>query len=244
MEAVGLAVQDRVEADLVITGEGSLDAQSLHGKTPAGVLRACELAAVPAVIVCGRAEIAPRRRARWSRWSSASVPTRRSRTPAPRWTLVAEELAGRADGARGGSATMSGAIDRFTEAARVLGLTPDVRRFPEGTKTAADAAAAIGCDVGQIVKSLVFMADDRPVWPSLSGANRVDEAEAGATVAAHEPSAGPRPRRRGRRPGSRWAARRRSAIRSALTAFVRSATCSRYGRDLGRGRNAGLGVPA
>jgi Cys-tRNA(Pro) deacylase len=71
---------------------------------------------------------------------------------------------------------MSKAIDRFMEAARVQDLHPQVRRFPEGTKTAADAASAIGCDVAQIVKSLVFMADDRPVLALTSGANRVDTA--------------------------------------------------------------------
>ena len=58
---------------------------------------------------------------------------------------------------------MSGALDRFTEAARALGLHPEPRRFPEGTKTADDAARAVGCDVGQIVKSLVFAADGAPV---------------------------------------------------------------------------------
>ena len=79
---------------------------------------------------------------------------------------------------------MSGAIDRFTEAARVEGLEPDVRRFPEGTKTAQDAARAIGCDVGQIVKSLVFMADDRPVMAFTSGANRVDEGKLASLVGA------------------------------------------------------------
>ncbi len=58
MDAVGLA--ERIaRADLVITGEGSLDEQSLRGKTPAGVLQACTLAGVPAVIVCGRATIEP-----------------------------------------------------------------------------------------------------------------------------------------------------------------------------------------
>src|SRR5215204_3288034 len=67
-----------------------------------------------------------------------------------------------------------GAIERFTEAARALGIEPAIRRFPEGTKTAEDAARAIGCDVAQIVKSLVFMADDRPVIAFTSGANRVD----------------------------------------------------------------------
>ncbi len=56
MDAVGLT-QRIVQADLVITGEGSFDAQSLHGKTPAGVLDACALARVPAVVVCGRADI-------------------------------------------------------------------------------------------------------------------------------------------------------------------------------------------
>jgi prolyl-tRNA editing enzyme YbaK/EbsC (Cys-tRNA(Pro) deacylase) len=70
---------------------------------------------------------------------------------------------------------VSGALDRFTEAARALGLQPEVRRFPEGTKTAVDAANAIGCDVGQIVKSLVFKAGDEPVLALTSGANRVDE---------------------------------------------------------------------
>jgi prolyl-tRNA editing enzyme YbaK/EbsC (Cys-tRNA(Pro) deacylase) len=71
---------------------------------------------------------------------------------------------------------VSGALDRFREAARTLGVHPDVRRFPEGTKTALDAAHAIGCEVGQIVKSLVFMADDAPVLALTSGANRVDVA--------------------------------------------------------------------
>lgn len=56
MDAVGL-VERITAADLVITGEGSLDEQSLHGKTPAGVLTACRLAEVPAAIVCGRATI-------------------------------------------------------------------------------------------------------------------------------------------------------------------------------------------
>jgi hypothetical protein len=79
---------------------------------------------------------------------------------------------------------VSGAIDRFLEAARVQGIQPDVHRFPEGTKTAADAARAIGCEVGQIVKSLVFIADDRPVMAFTSGANRVDEAKLAAVVGA------------------------------------------------------------
>jgi len=51
---------------------------------------------------------------------------------------------------------------------------PGAREFPEGTRTAQDAAAAIGCEVGQIVKSLVFVRDDEPVLVLCSGANTVD----------------------------------------------------------------------
>jgi prolyl-tRNA editing enzyme YbaK/EbsC (Cys-tRNA(Pro) deacylase) len=65
-------------------------------------------------------------------------------------------------------------VDRVTAAAREAGLEIGVRRFPEGTRTAEDAARAIGCSVAQIVKSLVFMADGEPVLALVSGANRVD----------------------------------------------------------------------
>jgi Cys-tRNA(Pro) deacylase len=82
---------------------------------------------------------------------------------------------------------MSRALDRFTEAARALGLRPEARRFPEGTKTAEDAARAIGCDVGQIVKSLVFMSDGRtPVLALTSGSNRVDTSKLAAAAGASE----------------------------------------------------------
>jgi len=66
-------------------------------------------------------------------------------------------------------------VERVIAAAREAGLDIEVERFPEGTRTAADAARAVGCDVAQIVKSLVFMADDRPVLALVSGANRLDE---------------------------------------------------------------------
>ena len=65
---------------------------------------------------------------------------------------------------------------RVGEAARAAGLAIEVREFPEGTRTAEDAARAIGVSVGQIVKSLVFMADGRPVLCLVSGLNRVDGA--------------------------------------------------------------------
>lgn len=57
------------------------------------------------------------------------------------------------------------------------GLGFEVKVFPAGTRTAADAAAAIGCSVAQIAKSLIFRAktSNRPVLVIASGVNRVDE---------------------------------------------------------------------
>ena len=130
---------------------------------------------------------------------------------------------------------MSGAIDRFLEAARVEGLEPDVRRFPEGTKTADDAARAIGCDVGQIVKSLVFMADDRPVMAFTSGANRVDEAKLAEIVGAGERPAG---HAGGGADRDRVRGGRHAAVRAPRAAHVRGGSRpARVGRDLGRGRH-------
>ncbi|HEX7195748.1 MAG TPA: YbaK/EbsC family protein [Candidatus Limnocylindria bacterium] len=65
-------------------------------------------------------------------------------------------------------------VERVIAAARAAGLDISVERFPEGTRTAADAARAVGCEVAQIVKSLVFMVSDAPVVALVSGANRVD----------------------------------------------------------------------
>ncbi|HEY8865093.1 MAG TPA: YbaK/EbsC family protein [Candidatus Dormibacteraeota bacterium] len=58
-------------------------------------------------------------------------------------------------------------------AGRDTGLA--VKEFPAGTRTAVDAARAVGCEVGQIVKSLVFVAAGKPVVALVSGANRLDE---------------------------------------------------------------------
>jgi prolyl-tRNA editing enzyme YbaK/EbsC (Cys-tRNA(Pro) deacylase) len=77
-----------------------------------------------------------------------------------------------------------GGVDRFLARAVDAGLDPEIREFPAGTRTAADAAAAVGCDVAAIVKSVVFVADDRPVLVLTSGANRVDEAVVAAALGA------------------------------------------------------------
>ena len=66
---------------------------------------------------------------------------------------------------------------RVQDALAARGFAFEVREFPESTRTSAEAAAAVGCDIGQIAKSLVFRAkaSNRPVLVMASGANRVDE---------------------------------------------------------------------
>ena len=66
-------------------------------------------------------------------------------------------------------------VARVVDAGKALGLDIQTRRFPEGTKTAQDAADAIGVAVGQIVKSLVFAVDGEIVMAYVSGANQLDE---------------------------------------------------------------------
>ncbi|HZA26175.1 MAG TPA: YbaK/EbsC family protein [Actinomycetota bacterium] len=69
---------------------------------------------------------------------------------------------------------MASAVERFRQEASRLGLSPKILEFPEGTRTAAEAAQAVGCHIGQIVKSLVFMAGEEAVLALTSGQNRVD----------------------------------------------------------------------
>jgi prolyl-tRNA editing enzyme YbaK/EbsC (Cys-tRNA(Pro) deacylase) len=73
--------------------------------------------------------------------------------------------------------TDSGAHPLFAEALTTLGLADlraEIRRFPDATRTAAEAAAAIGCELSQICKSLIFAADGVPVLVLMDGASRVD----------------------------------------------------------------------
>lgn len=70
-----------------------------------------------------------------------------------------------------------------TEAAAARSLSIEVVEFPDGTRTAVDAANAIGVEVGQIVKSLVFRAGDELVVALVSGSNQLDEQRLGALTA-------------------------------------------------------------
>jgi Cys-tRNA(Pro) deacylase len=80
------------------------------------------------------------------------------------------------------SETVHPNVTRVIEAGRALGLEIVTRRFPEGTKTAQDAANAIGVSVGQIVKSLVFAVDGEIVMAYVSGANQLDEKKLAAAA--------------------------------------------------------------
>jgi prolyl-tRNA editing enzyme YbaK/EbsC (Cys-tRNA(Pro) deacylase) len=80
----------------------------------------------------------------------------------------------------------SASVDRVVADARRRGLAIEVIRLDAGTRTAEDAARACGCDVDQIVKSIVFRvaASSRHVLFLTAGGNRVDPGKAAALVGA------------------------------------------------------------
>jgi 5,10-methenyltetrahydrofolate synthetase len=69
------------------------------------------------------------------------------------------------------------ATQRFISGAVPRGIAPDIHRFPEGTRTSADAAAAVGAQLGEIAKSILFLVDDQPVLVIASGDTRINEAK-------------------------------------------------------------------
>ncbi len=74
--------------------------------------------------------------------------------------------------------TLSRSASRVQEALAAAGLRARVVELPQSTRTAADAAKAVGCEVGQIAKSLVFRARESgsAILVITSGTNRVNEA--------------------------------------------------------------------
>lgn len=78
---------------------------------------------------------------------------------------------------------MSGSsVERVRAALLAAGHSDTIAAFPEGTRSAAEAAAAVGCEVAQIAKSIVFRAGARAVVVIASGANRVDMAKVAAAI--------------------------------------------------------------
>jgi prolyl-tRNA editing enzyme YbaK/EbsC (Cys-tRNA(Pro) deacylase) len=74
--------------------------------------------------------------------------------------------------------------DRFLEALRAKGVDTEPHHLADSTRTAKDAAQALGCEVGAIASSLFFMAGDEPLLIITSGAHRVDEHRVGELIGA------------------------------------------------------------
>ncbi len=89
-------------------------------------------------------------------------------------------------------------LARVRAALAAAGHPDTIATFPAGTRTAVDAAAAVGCGVAQIAKSIVFRAGERAVVVICSGVNRVDAGKVAAVLGV--------------------------AVRQADAAFVRAAT--------------------
>jgi prolyl-tRNA editing enzyme YbaK/EbsC (Cys-tRNA(Pro) deacylase) len=82
------------------------------------------------------------------------------------------------------NASLSPSAQKVQDALQRLGLKLEVVELPGSTRTAIEAAQAVGCEVAQIVKSLVFRAKrtHRPILVVASGANRVDEKKIEALI--------------------------------------------------------------
>ncbi|MCV0397002.1 MAG: YbaK/EbsC family protein [Rhizobiaceae bacterium] len=89
---------------------------------------------------------------------------------------------------------MAGSVDRVTEAAAKAGLTIAIRRMDGSTRTAKEAAAQCGCDVAQIVKSLVFSGTStgKLYLFLVSGRNQIDLSKAAAQAGESLERADPR----------------------------------------------------
>lgn len=77
---------------------------------------------------------------------------------------------------------MSESVERVRAALVASGHADTITAFPEGTRTAQDAANAVGCQVAQIAKSIVLRAGERVVLVIASGANRVDTKKIAALI--------------------------------------------------------------
>ena len=81
---------------------------------------------------------------------------------------------------------MHPSVQNVVAALRAAGASGEVRLLADSARTAAAAAAALGCDVGAIANSLVFTADGQPLLVLTSGAHRVDTATVAALLGVGE----------------------------------------------------------
>lgn len=73
-------------------------------------------------------------------------------------------------------------VERVRQALQAADHVDSIAEFPAGTHSATDAAAAVGCSVAQIAKSIVFRAGDHVVLVIASGANRIDRKKVAAAL--------------------------------------------------------------
>jgi prolyl-tRNA editing enzyme YbaK/EbsC (Cys-tRNA(Pro) deacylase) len=73
-------------------------------------------------------------------------------------------------------------VQRVMDALHAAGLDAQIHELSASTRTAEEAAAAVGTTVPKIVKSLVFLADDAPILALVSGSNRLDTDRLGAAL--------------------------------------------------------------
>ncbi|MFN8636646.1 MAG: YbaK/EbsC family protein [Chloroflexota bacterium] len=77
---------------------------------------------------------------------------------------------------------MQPSVQRVADALHAAGIDAEIHELAASTRTAEEAAAAIGTTVPKIVKSLVFLADGEPILALVSGSNRLDTERLGATL--------------------------------------------------------------
>ena len=85
---------------------------------------------------------------------------------------------------RGNMETWPEPVERVASFLRIAAVDARLEEFPDGTPTAADAARAVGCTKAEIVKSLVFVCDERPVLVLVPGDKRADAARLTAAAGA------------------------------------------------------------
>ena len=92
--------------------------------------------------------------------------------------MVGDDAGGDSVDFKVGMEVLSTSAMKVANELRRLGIAAQVTEMPASTRTASDAAAAVGCEIGQIVKSLLFKssASGEPLLVLVSGADRVDEA--------------------------------------------------------------------
>lgn len=105
-------------------------------------------------------------------------------TPQPAGSPAEPETPQAGASAAAGAPALSASAQRVQDALAAKGFSLAVVELPQSTRTSAEAAAAVGVSVSQIVKSLIFRAagSDRAVLVLASGSNRVDEAAVAALL--------------------------------------------------------------